>query len=102
MNEEAELIISLSATGLGSEGNMETKKSLSLCWAARHYQARQSYWPCQNGGPYVHSRRLASWRKEDCKAGGVFQEKVAVPTCYSLLGSSVCLASKARQGVQQR
>lgn len=26
MNEEAELIISLSATGLGSEGNMETKK----------------------------------------------------------------------------
>lgn len=27
MNEEAELIISLSATGLGSEGNMETKKN---------------------------------------------------------------------------
>lgn len=46
--------------------------------------------------------RLASWRKEDCKAGRVFQEKLAVPACHSLLGNSVCPASKAGQGMQQR
>ena len=102
MNGEAELIISLTATGTDFEGTVETKISF-------HSVGQQGPFRLGRAISFARMGTICESQKADVMAEGELQGCRGLPgnggsasLLQSSRKSSVCLASKAGQGVQQR
>lgn len=96
MNGEAELIISLTATGTDFEGTVETKISF-------HSVGQQGTFRLGRAISFARMGTICESQKADVMAEGGLQGCRGLPgnggsaTCYSLLGKAV-FALPARQG----